>query len=136
MQFKLIHICINETLSVPSSNLLYCIKTELKFNFKKSLSCDENLSSARSSVTTCTCVPMYLVLIDAPDADDGVSARSEEAVQSGIQLQRVHTIPVVLLHFISYHIGNLEAHSDTTLHHLSSTSATFCSTETFANIPS
>lgn len=56
------------------------------------------------------------MLIDAPYADDGVSARGEEAVQSGVQLQGVHPVTVVLLDFVSDHVGNLKAHSDTPLH--------------------
>lgn len=53
----------------------------------------------------------YFVLIDAPYADDGVSSRGEQAVQSRVQLQGVHAVPIVLLHFISDHVGNLKAHS-------------------------
>lgn len=49
-----------------------------------------------------------LVLIDTPYPYDGVPPCREESVQRRVQLKRIYPVPVVLLHFISNHIGNLK----------------------------
>lgn len=51
---------------------------------------------------------IYFVLVDAPYPNDGVSSSSEEPIESRVQLQRIHPIPVVLFHLISNDIGHLE----------------------------
>lgn len=51
--------------------------------------------------------PPYLVLVDAPNPDDGVPPCREQSVECWVQLQGVDSISVVLLHFISNNIGDL-----------------------------
>lgn len=58
----------------------------------------------------------YLVLIDAPYPYDGVSTRREKPVEGWVQLQGIDSISIVLLHFISDHIGNLTNESSFAFH--------------------
>lgn len=50
---------------------------------------------------------VYFVLVDTPYPDDWVSSSSEEPIESGVQLQRIHPIPVVFFHLVPNHIGHL-----------------------------
>lgn len=48
------------------------------------------------------------MLVDAPDPDDGVSSSGEEPVESRVQLQGIHPVPIVFFHLISDDIGHLK----------------------------
>lgn len=47
------------------------------------------------------------MLVDAPYPDDRVSSSSEEPIESGVQLQRIHPISVVFFHLVPNHVGHL-----------------------------
>lgn len=51
---------------------------------------------------------IYFVLVDAPYPDDWVSPSSEEPVESRVQLQCIHPIPIVFFHLISNDIRHLK----------------------------
>lgn len=50
----------------------------------------------------------YFVLVDTPYPDDRVPSSSEEPIQCGVKLERVHPISIVLLHLISNHVRHLK----------------------------
>lgn len=53
----------------------------------------------------------YLVLIDTPYPNDGISTCCEKSIEGWVQLQGIDSISIVLLHFISNNIGNLTSES-------------------------